>query len=294
MNYPRTFPAYAKINLTLEALAKRSDGYHEIASVLQTISLHDTLSFEPCDSIKLSCTDPNLESDDNLVVKAAYLLRETTGCRNGCAIHLTKGIPSAAGLGSGSSDAATTLIALNRLWNLNLSRERLADIAAQLGSDTTFFLYGGTALARGRGEKVTVLPSMPGLWIVLLSPEIATPRNKTGHLYSKLNASHLTSGQFTEKLRESIIAGQQIEVKVLYNVFEQVAFEFFTGLAEYRSHLQEAGAGDVSLAGSGPTLFTIVPDKSQGEIILEKLLAHDLKAYLAQAIGTTHPTLNRG
>ncbi|GAG13405.1 unnamed protein product, partial [marine sediment metagenome] len=165
-----TLPAYAKINLTLEALAKRADGYHEIVTVLQTVSLVDTLTFEPGESLDLSCNIPSLQSADNLVLKAASLLKEKTGCLKGASIRLTKGIPIAAGLGSGATDAAATLVGLNRLWELNLPPQRLMELAANLGSDAPFFLCGGTALAKGRGEKVTPLPPAPELWMVLLRP----------------------------------------------------------------------------------------------------------------------------
>jgi len=158
-----TLPAYAKINLTLEALAKRADGYHEIVTVLQTVSLVDTLTFEPGESLDLSCNIPSLQSADNLVLKAATLLKEETGCLKGASIRLTKGIPIAAGLGSGATDAAATLVGLNRLWELNLPPQRLMELAANLGSDVPFFLCGGTALAKGRGEKVIPPPPAPEL-----------------------------------------------------------------------------------------------------------------------------------
>src|SRR4030042_180950 len=151
--------AYAKINLTLEALSKRPDGYHEIASVRQATSLADTLTFEPAETLDFNCDVPELQTGDNLVLKAARLLKEISGYKKGARINLTKKIPLAAGLGSGSTDAAATLVGLNKLWGLNLSRAKLLELAAKLGSDVPFFLYGGTALAQERGEQGTPLPA---------------------------------------------------------------------------------------------------------------------------------------
>jgi 4-diphosphocytidyl-2-C-methyl-D-erythritol kinase len=279
-----TLKAYAKINLTLEVLAKRLDGYHEVASVLQTVSLADTLTFEPSATLDFRCDVPNLQSPDNLVLKAARLLQETTGSNKGAIINLTKRIPIAAGLGSGSTDAAATLVGLNQLWELNLSLERLVGLASKLGSDVAFFLYGGTALAKGRGEQITPLPLTPQLWLVLLQPAIEPVPNKTAQLYSQLNPSHFTSGQFTEKLVAYLNHGGKAEDSFLFNVFEQVVFDFFPKLSGYRSSLLKAGARSVHLAGSGPALFTLVPDKARGEAILKRLENEGQKAYLVHTV----------
>lgn len=279
-----TLSAQAKVNLTLEALAKRDDGYHEIATVLQTISLADTLSFETGESVELTCNVASLRSADNLVLKAATLLKEATGCRRGALIHLTKVIPLAAGLGSGATDAAAALVGLNKLWELDLPFEGLADLAAKLGSDVVFFLYGGTALARGRGERVTPLPPAPEQWMVLLRPAIEPAPNKTARLYSRLNTHHFTSGQFTDRLVEALHQGRGMGPAALYNVFEQIAFEFFPGLSDYRSRLLQAGADRVHLAGAGPVLFTLVPAKGRGETIMSSLEADGLEAYLVRTV----------
>ena len=194
-----TASAYAKLNLTLEVLGKRSDGYHEIASIMQTINLHDTLSFQSAQDIKLICNKPELNSSDNLVIRAARLLQETTNCQQGVTIHLHKKIPSSSGLGGGSSDATATLIALNQLWKLNLPLYQLHHLATALGSDAPFFLHGGTALVEGHGDRITPLLPLPPLWIVLLHPVIRVP-HKTQKLYAGLNPSHFTSGEHTRKV----------------------------------------------------------------------------------------------
>ena len=280
-----TLCGYAKVNLTLEALAKRADGYHEIATVLQTVSLADTLTFELGESLELSCNVPGLQSADNLVLKAASLLREETGCLKGASIRLTKEIPVAAGLGSGSTDAAATLVGLDRLWQLNLPPQRLMQLAANLGSDVPFFLCGGTALAKGRGEKVIPLPPASLLWMVLLRPTIAPVLGKTAQLYSLLNTSHFTSGQFAERLVDHLHEGESINSSLLFNVFEQIAFDFFPEILDYRSRFLRAGATSVHLAGAGSTLFALVPDEAQGKAILSNLEADGLEAYLVRTMG---------
>ena len=279
-----TLQACAKINLTLEVLAKRPDGYHEISSIIQTISLADTLTFEPSERLDFRCDVSSLQTPDNLVLKAAKLLRETTGSTKGAIISLTKIIPVAAGLGSGATDAAATLNGLNQLWELNLSLDKLTDLAAKLGSDVAFFLYGGTALAKARGEQITPLSPTPQLWLVLLKPPVEPVPNKTAQLYSQLNSSHFTSGQFTQKLVAHLNHGGKVEDSFLFNVFEQVAFDFFPELSEYRSILLKAGARSVHLAGSGPALFALAPDKAHGEAILKRLENGGQKGYLVHTV----------
>ncbi|GAI27125.1 unnamed protein product, partial [marine sediment metagenome] len=163
--------APAKINLVLEVLGKRDDGYHEIRSLVQTISLYDVLSFELAEGISLDCTEPSLQSPDNLAIQAARLLREVSGSEKGVKIGLEKRIPWGAGLGGGSSDAAAVLLALNKLWGLDLTTSGLVGLGAKLGSDVPFFIYKGTALVEGRGERVTPLSaSLPGWFVLLLPP----------------------------------------------------------------------------------------------------------------------------
>ena len=288
-----TLQAHAKINLTLEARAKRADGYHEISTILQTISLADNLTFEPGKILDFRCDVPGLQSPDNLVLKAARLLQQTTGSNKGAIISLTKNIPVAAGLGSGATDAAATLVGLNRLWELNISPKKLTDLAAKLGSDVAFFLYGGTALAKGRGEQITPLPPISQLWLVLLKPPVEPVPNKTAQLYSQLNPSHFTSGQLTQKLVAHLNHGGKVEDSFIFNVFEQVAFDFFPKLTEYRSILLKAGARSVHLAGSGPTLFALASDKAHGEALLKRLENEGQKAYLVYTVNTA-PSAARG
>lgn len=282
-----TVSAHAKLNLTLEVVGKRNDGYHDIASIIQTIDLRDTLSFQPDQDIKLICNKPELNSSDNLVIRAAKLLQETTNCQQGVTISLHKEIPAASGMGGGSSDAAATLMALNQLWGLELPQQQLHHLASALSFDVPFFLYGGTALAEGRGDWITPLPPLPSSWLVLLHSAIDIPR-KTQKLYASVNPSHFTSGELTHKAAERLRRGDKLSAFSYYNAFESVAFSLFPGLEEYRKSFIAAGATTVHLAGSGPTLFTVVKDKTAGKTIYRRLKQKGMEAYLTR---TSNPTL---
>ena len=163
--------AYAKLNLTLEVVGKREDGYHDLASIIQTVDLYDTLEFIEDDEIALECSDYSIAGPGNLVVKAAEALRQETGVALGARIRLTKRIPVSAGLGGGSADAAATLRGLNQLWGLNLTERRLADIGARVGSDVPFLVSGGTAFVSGRGERMDRLPTPEIGRFVVVSPD---------------------------------------------------------------------------------------------------------------------------
>jgi len=288
-----TLSAYAKINLTLEVLGRRPDGYHDIASIIQTIDLADIISFAEDDEVSLLCETPGLSSPDNLVVRAAMLLQEATGCDKGVSIHLEKAIPIAAGLGGGSSDAAATLLGLNELWRLNLPVARLAQLASELGSDVPFFLIGGTASVEGRGERVTPLPPFPSAWVVLLKPPLDIP-NKTARLYSALEESDFTAGQWTQRMVALLRQGGSPNGSLLFNAFERAAFAFYPGLYDYRQQFLIAGAASVHLAGAGPTLFALIENKQRGEELYQCLRRQGLEAYLAQTVGGASSPHSKG
>ena len=254
-----TVRAFAKLNLTLEVLGKREDGYHEVRSILQTISLADTLTVETSQDLTFTCTDARLAGEDNLVVKAARLLDPTRGAT----IHLEKAIPEAAGLGGGSADAAATLWALNTLWNLELPAWRLQEQAASLGSDVPFFLEGGTAVASGRGERLDPLPPARDRWFLLLHPHVQIP-DKTKALYGRIRPTMYTRGRVTEQLAGYIRRGGPIREAYLYCCFEEVAFDAFPELHDWRHLLLELAPSRPHVAGSGPTLFIPVDNEAHG------------------------------
>ena len=281
-----TVPAPAKLNLTLEVLAKRQDGFHEIRSVIQTINLCDSLRFQPSQNIEFKSNTPDWLPEKSLVSKAVGLLRDTTGCSKGATIEIDKHIPLLSGLGGDSSDAAATLRGLNKFWELGLSRPALVELASQLGSDVAFFLYGGTALLEGRGERVTPLPPLPHMWAVLVVPPVSRLPGKTEQLYASLEASHYTDGQITARLVETLKEGGEFTPSMLFNTFENVAFNHFPEISLYREHIVKIGAANVHLAGSGPTLFTLVKGKTQAEDLYMRLKQQKLESYLTDTLTT--------
>ena len=276
--------AYAKINVTFEVLARRKDGYHEIASVLQEIDLKDTISFELAPSLSIECDDVALRSSDNLVLKAARLLQQEAAYKGGAKITLRKGIPVAAGLGGGSSDAGATLLALNKLWKLKLSTESLVELSAALGSDVPYFIHGGTALAEGRGERITPLPPLPQSWVVLLNPSVLIPEQKTKAMYAALHPSHYNNGEHTKRAVSAIEQGVKGALTYMYNTFDAVAFEMYEGMERYWKQFMSAGAPEVHLAGSGPTLFTLLFDRGRAEELHRSLLDLGLETYIVKTI----------
>ena len=278
--------AHAKVNLTLEVLGKRDDGYHEIASIMQTISLHDTLTLAEADDIVLECDHPGLSPSDNLALRAARLLKDEAGGKMGARLTLRKGIPVSAGLGGGSSDAAAALTGLSRLWGLDLAAEDLMPLAARLGSDVPFFLRGGTAGAFGRGERVRSLPHADLGWMVVLSPAIDV-RDKTASLYSRLAPALYTRGYLTRKLEARIRGGGDMPPQFLFNVFDEVARDAFPGLDVYWDTFRALGAREIHLAGSGPSLFAPVSRREHGTA-MELLLRHK-HGWLAYLVSAWRP-----
>ncbi len=286
-----TVLAPAKLNLTLEVLAKRADGYHEIRSVIQAINLCDRLHFRLSQDINIKSDMPDWAPEKSLIARSVKLLQETTGCTKGVAIEVSKRIPFMSGLGGESSNAAATLLGMNKLWALGLSQKELLEFSIQLGSDVAFFLYGGTALVEGRGGKVTPLPPLPDMWVVLVVPDVPRLPGKTGQLYNSLKTNHYTDGQITERLLTELREGK--EPSILFNTFENVAFTHFSELKVYRDHIIKTGARNIHLAGSGPALFTLEKDKSRAEDLYNRCKQQNMAVYLTQTLAEHYlPTGN--
>jgi 4-diphosphocytidyl-2-C-methyl-D-erythritol kinase len=239
-------------------------------------------------SLTFKCDEPKWLSEKSLVSKAASLLQETTRAPKGATIEVNKRIPLMSGLGGDSSDAAAILRGLNQLWDLGLPLPELVRLASQLGSDVAFFLYGGTALVRGRGEIVTPLSSLPHTWVVLVIPPVPEIPNKTGRLYAAIKSEHYTKGQITDRLLATLNSGGEVTPSMLFNVFESVAWDMLNQLSEYREQFLKAGADYVHLAGSGPALFTLIKDKIQADKIHESLQRQGLEAYLVETLAFTN------
>ena len=283
-----TLKAYAKINLTLEALGRRDDGYHEVATIMQTVDIHDTVRLAPAEDITLSCDDPSLQSPDNLAYKAAELLRQESGYTGGAHIVIDKAIPVSAGLGGGSSDAAATLRGLNELWQLHMTPAQIETIAAKLGSDVPFLLRGGTAIGLGRGERIRRLPPANVQWLVVVTPDVRhigdTP-SKTAALYGMLTPANYTKGFLTRKLEARIRGGGDVPAQFLFNAFDDVAFDAYAGLEECWNTFTELGAREIHLSGSGPSMYALMPRREVGTAIHLLLRhKHGLNAHLVSAI----------
>jgi 4-diphosphocytidyl-2-C-methyl-D-erythritol kinase len=276
-----TLKAHAKINLTLEVLGKRPDGFHEIRSVLQILDLCDTLHLEVGHGITFECDMTGWSAEKSLVSRAVSLLREATACTLEVEVKIEKHIPLMSGLGGDSSDAAALLRGLNELWGLGLSEEKLVGLALELGSDVAFFLQGGTALVGGRGEIVTPLTPLARMWVVLVAPDVPVELGKTGRMYTRLKTSHITDGKITEKLLETLHKGKEFSPSMLFNTFENIAFEYFPGLNVYKEHLVKMGAPHVHIAGSGPALFSMFKDKTKAVELCTMCKNQGMKAYLA-------------
>ena len=284
--------AYAKINLTLDVLGRRADGYHELATVMQTVDLYDTICLTAIEDrrVQLVCTKPELSNDDNLAARAAHLVRERLAPGQGVLIELYKHIPVAAGLGGGSSDAAAVLLALQQWWQLHLSPSDLLDMAAALGSDVPFFLTGGLALCEGRGERVMALvPYWPRSmrWLLLLKPAISM---STAAVFRNLSAIDFTDGSHSRAVSAALNAGQMPRLEDLHNCFERSVLENYPEVARARADLLQAGAPFVRLSGTGPTLFASFAALACAQRAHEQLQTQGYEVYLSRAI---HPAVGR-
>ena len=282
-------PAFAKINLTLEVLGLQDDGYHGVKTVLQTVNLADQLDIQPWSNLKVECDSPGLDGKANLVWQAALELAKSQGIRPEARIMIRKRIPIGMGLGGGSSDAAAALIGLNKLWNLSLNSGELTEIAARLGSDVPFFLRGGTALAEGRGERISPLPSLPSLGVLLICPRETLP-NKTATLYSLLTAGHYSDGGITRQMVATLMSGQFV-VDMVQNVFEEVASHAFRGFNSIYRLVEGMTASPPRLSGAGPALFCLPAGPEDFSRVSQALPDHQGRAYLVQTVGPTGPDM---
>ena len=280
-----TVHAPAKINLTLEVLG-RKDRYHEISSILQTVSLYDTLTIESAPSIEFTCSEPSLESN-NLVERAARTLKQECGVDEGARIHLTKRIPPAAGLGGGSSDAAATLRGLNTFWRLGLSENRLLEVARTLGSDVPALVLGGTVHLAGTGDIVTRIPSLHPTHFVLIKPDVHVPAAKTATLYAGLAPEMFTDGSRTASALRSLELNHTIPAAFIYNVFERVAPRSFPGIDSEMAAFARLSHSTVHLAGSGPTLFAVTNSAADASIMAVGLKAARWEAFAVESISHT-------
>jgi len=259
LSHTLKLPAFAKINLYLRILSKRADGYHDLDTVFQTISLHDTIeaSVVHDSQVVLSCSDRAVPvNENNLIIRAAKALQERFGVKRGARIRLQKRIPMQAGLGGGSADAAMTLMALAKLWELNCTSDELIEIGSPLGADVSFFFYGGTARATGIGEQIEPLNDVEQTFLVIVKPNVNI---STADAYRALDERALTSLNSKSILSTSrpIADSDQIDFANLTNDFEAVVFDLQPEIRRAKNALLKAGANQSLLAGSGSAVFGI-------------------------------------
>jgi len=259
--------ARAKINLTLDITGLRSDGYHEVEMIMQTVGLSDRLVFEPHHKgIFITCDTPGLPlGPENLIYKAAILLQEYTGQEKGAIINLVKNIPLAAGLAGGSSDAAAALKGLNKLWGLNLHFSELLSLGERIGADVPFCLTGGTVLARGKGEMLSPLKPLPAFGVILVKPPFGV---STGRVYQQYD---LTGGGARPDTGEMLKAMENKNLSdissLLSNVLEETTAYLYPQVGFLRQALIGAGATGAAMSGSGPAFFGLCEDEVKADFV---------------------------
>jgi 4-diphosphocytidyl-2-C-methyl-D-erythritol kinase len=256
--------APAKINLMLDVLHKRPDGFHEVEMVMTMIDLADRLemSEQKRDTIIITSQAGYIPLDEkNLAFQAARLIKERYDVKKGVHIHLDKKIPVAAGLAGGSSDAAATLRGLNRLWGLGIPQEELLALGAELGSDVPFCVTGGTALATGRGEVLTPIPNPPQCWVIVAKPPINV---STAEVYGRLRSEHIQHHPSAERMVEALTQGSfQQMCQSLGNVLEEVTLKMHPEVQQLKEGMLKLGADGALMSGSGPTVFGLVSKESK-------------------------------
>ena len=248
--------ANAKINLTLDIIGKRDDGYHMLQSIFMPIPFFDELEIIPSTKTTLTCSDKSLETDDNLVLKAARFFFEHTGISSGVQINLNKKIPCGAGLGGGSSDAAETLLALNRMFETNLDHATMTSLALRLGADVPFFISGETALCEGVGEIITSLPPLPPAVLALAIPDIHVD---TRQAYELVNWQHGTPPSVDTAGAVKALKDQDLHefCKRVHNIFEQPICHAHPEIERAKNVFLECGALCACMTGSGSGVFAL-------------------------------------
>jgi len=265
--------SYAKVNLGLRILGKRSDGLHELCTVFQTVSLHDTLTFSPAAGLELSCDDPQIPVDgSNLIVRAAHLLGEIAGREVTGRIHLQKSIPSPGGLGGGSSNAVSAIVGLCRLNSIILSKpESFAGQISRLGADVPFFLYGGTALGTGRGDMISSeIEQADYPYMLIVTPDVAVP---TAGAFRAFNAKPLTSVGAERILTVCRNEAEYLTLSraALINDLESTVFAAFPEIERVKDTLIELGAVNAAMSGSGASVFAVFDNRETRQTALEAL-----------------------
>ncbi|WP_249872217.1 4-(cytidine 5'-diphospho)-2-C-methyl-D-erythritol kinase [Oceanobacillus saliphilus] len=277
--------APAKINLSLDVLRKRDDGYHDVEMIMTSIDLADRIELEQLeeDRIEISLESRYVPNDErNLAYKAAQLFKKKYGIKKGVHIHIDKSIPVSAGLGGGSADAAGVLRGLNRLWSLEISLDELAELGSTIGADVAFCVYGNTAIARGYGEKIEQLPSPPPCWVVLAKPDIGV---STRTIFGQIDIGKLFHPDTTailDALKEKNFSKLCSNVG---NSLEEITFGLHPEVLRIKEAMVQAGATGVLMSGSGPTVYGLVEQQSKATRIFNGMRGFCEEVYLVRLLG---------
>lgn len=259
------YKAYAKINLSLDILRKRKDGYHELKMIMQTVSLYDEIYIEKSDTISIECNKDDIPlNNKNLAWKAADAFFNYTSINSGCKIKLIKHIPDGAGLGGGSSDAATVLLALNEIYNTNITNEELINIAVKIGADVPFFILKGTYLAEGIGEKLTKIENNTDPYILIHKPSFSI---STKWAYENLkldNKNNYNVDKIVENLKD-----KNYNFKDIFNYLEDVSVSKYPQINDIKNKMKYYGATAALMSGSGSSVFGIFTDKNAAQTAFE-------------------------
>ncbi|CAM4249457.1 4-(cytidine 5'-diphospho)-2-C-methyl-D-erythritol kinase [Lederbergia lenta] len=277
--------APAKINLSLDVLKKREDGYHEVEMVMTTIDLADRIELAAMNEDKIKIISHNrFVPDDqrNLAYQAAKLLKDRYAVKEGVTISIDKIIPVAAGLAGGSSDAAATLRGLNTLWDLRLTVEELAHIGSEIGSDVAFCVHGGTALAKGRGEKITKLPAPPNCWVILAKPSIGV---STADIYKNLDIPSIQHPDMNAMVQAVKDQSYDEICSHMGNALEAVTLKLHPEVLHIKEQMERFGADAVMMSGSGPTVFGLVQHDSRLQRIYNGLRGFCAQVFAVRMLG---------
>lgn len=262
----------AKINLTLDVMAKRDDGYHDLEMIMQTVSLYDSIFIKKAekDGIVIKTNLYYLPTDErNITFKAAKLIKDEFGIHQGVYIELTKRIPVAAGLAGGSGNCAAVIKGMNRLFDLNLSMDAMMELGARLGSDVPYCLMEGTAFAQGRGEVLTTLVPCPHFYVLLAKPDISV---STAYVYKNLKLDEVNSHPNTKAILKAIASGDKASIsKGLCNVLETVTIPYRPIVGDIKKFIEKRGAQGVLMSGSGPTVFALFDEKETAKETAKKV-----------------------
>ncbi|MBK6722319.1 MAG: 4-(cytidine 5'-diphospho)-2-C-methyl-D-erythritol kinase [Acidobacteria bacterium] len=270
-----SLPSFAKINWTLRVLGKRDDGFHELFTVFQTVSLCDVIYFAESEKLELTCEDAAIPTDGrNLIVQAARALQRVAGLNKGAFIHLEKRIPSPGGLGGGSSNAAVALIGLMQLWDVTVGERELNEIALELGSDVPFFLQGGTAIGTGRGEVIETIDDRETGAMLIVTPDVDV---STREAFAGLDAATLTNVDLNRILPVCRKDADGLDPlhSVLTNDFERSVFSAYPEIGRVKKTLIDLGAITAAMSGSGASVFAVF-DKKETRQAAEKALDREI------------------